>query len=167
MREYILCLLAAAAVTYLTMPLARRLAIAGGFIAPVRDRDVHATPTPRLGGLAMLAGLLAGLLLASKLPMMGAVFEGGSTPLALLSGVAVIVALVGILLTLVGALAILKQLDRAWVLVRRAAGYDQREGVVGRVFAYTAFVGVSIFGLWLVFGGGLAQMGEGGTPTPP
>ena len=80
---------------------------------------------------------------------------------------AVIVALVGILLTLVGALAILKQLDRAWVLVRRAAGYDQREGVVGRVFAYTAFVGVSIFGLWLVFGGGLAQMGEGGTPTPP
>ena len=80
---------------------------------------------------------------------------------------AVIVALVGILLTLVGALSILKQLDRAWVLVRRAAGYDQREGVVGRVFAYTAFVGVSICGLGLVFGGGLAQMGEGGTPTPP
>ncbi|MFM8562042.1 MAG: hypothetical protein ACKOB9_08095 [Solirubrobacterales bacterium] len=80
---------------------------------------------------------------------------------------AVIVVLVGILLTLVGALSILKQLDRAWVLVRRAAGYDQREGVVGRVFAYTAFVGVTIFGLWMVFGGGLAQMGEGGTPTPP
>ncbi|MFM9127022.1 MAG: hypothetical protein ACKOTA_05605, partial [Solirubrobacterales bacterium] len=80
---------------------------------------------------------------------------------------AVIVVLVGILLTLVGALSILKQLDRAWVLVRRAAGYDQREGVVGRVFAYTAFVGVTIFGLWMVFGGGLAQMGEGSTPTPP
>lgn len=80
---------------------------------------------------------------------------------------AVIVVLVGILLTLVAALALLKQLDRAWVLVRRAAGYDQREGVVGRVFAYTAFVGVTLFGLWMVFGGGLAQMGEGSTPTPP
>ena len=80
---------------------------------------------------------------------------------------AVIVAFVGILLTLVAALALLKQLDRAWVLVRRAAGYDQRDGVIARVFAYTAFVGVTVFGLWMVFGGGLAQMGEGSTPTPP
>ena len=80
---------------------------------------------------------------------------------------AVIVAFVGILLTLVAALAVLKHLDRAWILVRRAAGYDQRDGVIGRVFAYTAFVGVAVFGLWMVFGGGLAQMGEGSTPTPP
>ena len=80
---------------------------------------------------------------------------------------AVIVAFLGILLTLVAALAVLKQLDRAWILVRRAAGYDQREGVIGRVFAYTAFIGVTLFGLWLVFGGGLAQMGESSTPPPP
>lgn len=80
---------------------------------------------------------------------------------------AVIVAFLGILLTLVAALAVLKQLDRAWILVRRAAGYDQRDGVIGRVFAYTAFVGVTLFSLWLVFGGGLAQMGESSTPTPP
>jgi len=63
-------------------------------MAAVRDRDVHDTPTPRLGGLAMCAGLLAGLLLASKLPLMSAVFEDGAgVPLALLSGVAIIVAL--------------------------------------------------------------------------
>ena len=36
---------------------------------------------------------------------------------------AVVVAFVGILLTLMAALAVLKQLDRAWVLVRRAAGH--------------------------------------------
>lgn len=80
---------------------------------------------------------------------------------------AVIVAFLGILLTLVAALAVLKQLDRAWILVRRAAGYDQRDGVIGRVFAYTAFVGVTLFGLWMVLGGGLAQMGQSSTPTPP
>lgn len=94
MREYLLCLVAAAAVTYLTAPLARRGALAWGAMAEVRDRDVHDTPTPRLGGVAMLLGLLAGMLLASKLPMMGAVFDNGARePLALLSGVGVIVAL--------------------------------------------------------------------------
>ncbi len=94
MREYLLCLAAAAAVTYLTVPLARALALKWGVIAQVRDRDVHDTPTPRLGGLAMLAGLLAGLLLASKLPQMSAVFvDDARAPVALLSGVAVIVAL--------------------------------------------------------------------------
>ena len=34
---------------------------------------------------------------------------------------------------------------------------DQREGVIGRVFAYTAFVGATLFSLWLIFGGGLAD----------
>lgn len=70
---------------------------------------------------------------------------------------AVVVAFIGILLTLMAALALLKQLDRAWVLVRRAAGIDQRSGVIGPVFAYTALIGASLFGLWMIFGGGLAD----------
>lgn len=94
MREYLLCLLAAAAVTYLTVPLSRRLAVRWGALAEVRDRDVHDKPTPRLGGLAMFAGLAVGLLLASKLPLMSTVFvDGARVPLALLSGAAIIVAL--------------------------------------------------------------------------
>ena len=94
MREYLLCLIAAAAVTYLMTPLARALAVKWGAMAEVRDRDVHDTPTPRLGGLAMLAGLCAGLLLASKLPQMSSVFRVGDNPtVALLSGVAIIVVL--------------------------------------------------------------------------
>ena len=70
---------------------------------------------------------------------------------------AIVVAFVGILMTLMAALALLKQLDRAWVLVRRASGVDQRSGVIGRVFAYTAMVGATLFGLWMIFGGGLAD----------
>ncbi len=70
---------------------------------------------------------------------------------------ALVVAFVGILLTLMGALVILKQLDRAWILVRRASGVDQRGGVIGRVFLYTAIVGSTLFSLWLILGGGLAQ----------
>ena len=67
------------------------------------------------------------------------------------------VAFFGILLSLIGGLVALKQLDQIWILTRRASGVDQRDGVIGRVFAYTALIGASLFGLWLVFGGGLAD----------
>ena len=132
MREYILCLVAAAAVTYLLTPLARELALKWKVVAAVRDRDVHATPTPLLGGLAMVGGLLAGLIMASKLPMMSAVFEGGSTPIALLSGVAIIVAL-GVI-------------DDKW-------GLDAPTKLAGQVLAagVMAFQGIAI--IWLPIGG--------------
>jgi len=68
MREFVLTLLAAAAVTYLLTPLVRRFAVAVGAIHAARDRDVHVVPTPLLGGVAMYAGLAAGLLVASHLP---------------------------------------------------------------------------------------------------
>ncbi len=74
MREYVLTLLAAAAVTYLLTPLVRRFAIAVGAMHAARDRDVHMVPTPLLGGFAMYAGLGAGLLVASQLPALNSVF---------------------------------------------------------------------------------------------
>jgi hypothetical protein len=60
-----------------------------------------------------------------------------------------------LLLVLFCGLALLKRLDRAWVLVRRAAGHDQRTGVLGRVFGTTAVIGAIGFAFWLVFVGGL------------
>jgi UDP-GlcNAc:undecaprenyl-phosphate GlcNAc-1-phosphate transferase len=67
MREYALVLLVTAAVTYLLTPLVRRVAIATRAIHEPRARDSHTEPTPLLGGLAMYGGLVAGLLLASRL----------------------------------------------------------------------------------------------------
>ena len=63
----------------------------------------------------------------------------------------------GILGTYMVGLMAMKQLDRLWILARRAAGVDQREGVIGRVFAYTAIVGVTLFSIWLILLGGLAD----------
>jgi UDP-GlcNAc:undecaprenyl-phosphate GlcNAc-1-phosphate transferase len=74
MREYVLTLLAAAAVTYVLTPLVRRFAIAVGAMHAARDRDVHVVPTPLLGGFAMYAGLAAGLVVASQLPSLNSVF---------------------------------------------------------------------------------------------
>src|SRR5437016_8055518 len=67
MREYALVLLVTAAVTYLLTPLVRRVAIATRAIHEPRARDTHTKATPLLGGLAMYGGLVAGLLLASRL----------------------------------------------------------------------------------------------------
>lgn len=70
MREYLLVFLVAAVVSYLLCVFARELAIRSGAVARVRDRDVHATPIPYFGGVAMLGGLGAGLLLARHLPFL-------------------------------------------------------------------------------------------------
>lgn len=88
-----LCLVVAAAITYLCTPIARKLALKAGAMAEVRDRDVHDRPTPRWGGLAMFAGLIGGLLLASQLPLMSSVFKGNDQPWGLLAGCVIIILL--------------------------------------------------------------------------
>jgi len=92
-REYLIVLLATAVITYLTTPIARYTALRFGFMANVRDRDVHDRPIPRLGGLAMVAGLLSGLALASQLPLISNVFDDLGQVRALLSGAAILVLL--------------------------------------------------------------------------
>ena len=67
------------------------------------------------------------------------------------------VSFVGMMLTLIAALAVLKRLDHVWILVRRAAGYDQRKGIIGPIFAVTAVIGATIFTFWLLFIGGLGS----------
>ena len=78
MREYALVLLVAAAVTYVLTPLVRRIAIATHAIHEPRARDTHTKPTPLLGGLAMYGGLVAGLLVASRLSFLQDPFGSGS-----------------------------------------------------------------------------------------
>lgn len=71
MREYLLVLLIAVGVTYLTAGLARRFAFMFKAVALVRDRDVHTKPVPYFGGLAMLIGVAAAFAVARTLPWLG------------------------------------------------------------------------------------------------
>src|SRR5690606_12199914 len=84
-REYLLIFFVGASVTYLTTGLAGRFAHWVGAALPVRDRDVHEAKIPRLGGLAMLMGLLAAMLVASYLPRMREVFVESSDARALVA----------------------------------------------------------------------------------
>lgn len=62
----------------------------------------------------------------------------------------IFMAIGGLFVLLFGMLTILRRLDGAWILVRRAAGYDQRTGTLGRVFAITAAVCATVFSFWFV-----------------
>ncbi len=76
----------------------------------------------------------------------------------------ILVSFIGLFTLLFGALSILKRMDQAWILVRRAAGHDQRTGALGRVFAVTVAMCALGFVLWFLVlhgpGASLAGPGE-------
>ncbi len=75
MHEYVLVLIVAAAVTYIATPFVRSLAVATGAFTAVRERDVHKTPIPRLGGVGIYIGFVAAALVARALPYLGSLFS--------------------------------------------------------------------------------------------
>ncbi|MDR1427713.1 MAG: undecaprenyl/decaprenyl-phosphate alpha-N-acetylglucosaminyl 1-phosphate transferase [Bifidobacteriaceae bacterium] len=106
MKYYLLLGLLAAIVTFATVPLVRWAARKMGAITPVRERDVHTVPTPRLGGVAMLIGVAIGMAVASTIPFLRPIFgQGERGPWAVLGA--------GALMCLLGAADDLWDLD--WV----------------------------------------------------
>ena len=69
-------------------------------------------------------------------------YRAGSITLALL------VTFAGMMATLMITLGIATRLDRAWRILRRAAGHDQQQGMLPRIFAVTAIVALVIFSIW-------------------
>ncbi len=122
MREYFLVFIVAAAITYLTTPLVRALAVVTGAFTPVRDRDVHSTPIPRLGGVAIFLGFAAAALVARQLPYLKNVYSSGQ-----ISGVLMGAAIV----CLVGAIDDIRELDWLTKLAGQvlAAGVMAYKGV--------------------------------------
>jgi hypothetical protein len=59
-------------------------------------------------------------------------------------------AFAGMIATLMLTLAVGARLDRAWRILRRAAGHEQQEGVLVRIFAVTAVIAGLAFVVWLV-----------------
>jgi len=125
--------------------------------APVRFRALPERGGERrqrvdgsLASLLLVAIAFISLLCWGPIPLLclwlgsQANYLSGSVSLGLLVSFA---ALFGLLF---GALTILRRLDHAWILVRRAAGHDQRLGALGRVFAATAIVGAAIFVIWFL-----------------
>jgi UDP-GlcNAc:undecaprenyl-phosphate/decaprenyl-phosphate GlcNAc-1-phosphate transferase len=96
-REFLLTGLTATVVTFLLVGPVRVLALRLGAVAWPRKRDVHVTPMPRWGGLAMLGGVLAGVGMAYQLPALRLAFDNNASEV-------VGVLLAALLLAAVGAL---------------------------------------------------------------
>ncbi|HET8642386.1 MAG TPA: MraY family glycosyltransferase [Pseudonocardiaceae bacterium] len=133
-REYLLVGLTTAAVTFLLTGLIRLVAIRMGAVATPRERDVHVTPIPRLGGLAMYLGVLAGTVLANHLPVLRSAFEFSWDVVAVLAA--------GGLIVVVGALDDRFDLDA----VTKLAGQVTAAGVL-------VLFGVQWFLFWVPWGG--------------
>ncbi|HVI16996.1 MAG TPA: MraY family glycosyltransferase, partial [Gaiellales bacterium] len=143
MREYGLVFCVAAAVTYLLTPLARRLAIRIGAMAQPRDRDVHAIPTPRLGGLAMYGGVCAAFLVAHQLPALSGVFRYSDVEAVTIAG---------------GVIVVLGLVDDRW-------GIDALTKLAGQVVAAGIMVLLGLQLLTLTLPGlGALSLGPEGVP---
>ncbi len=127
MREYTFIVLVAAVVTYAATPLLRLFALRAKAFTPVRDRDVHQSPIPRLGGVAMYLGFAAAMLVASALPFSRQMFTSGELR-GVLAGATVVCVL--------GAIDDIIELD--WLI--KLAGQLVAAGIM-------AFQGVQLFSL--------------------
>jgi UDP-GlcNAc:undecaprenyl-phosphate GlcNAc-1-phosphate transferase len=121
--EYFLTLLVTAAVTYLLTPVVRKLAIKIKAVPATRDRDVHAEPIPRMGGLAMYFGVAAGLIVATELVPFRTVIAGSGlvSGLLLAGGLIVIVGIIDDKYDLNSIAKLAGQIAAAGVLVANGA----------------------------------------------
>jgi hypothetical protein len=123
---------------------------------------VHYRGSPERGGSGRRRadGLLAAVLLVAETLLCLSVW--GPQPLAWLwvgsqadyaadsHMLGIVVAFGGILLSLFITLSLASRLDRAWRMVRRAAGHDQRDGALSRIFGTTAVIALIVFAVWFL-----------------
>jgi hypothetical protein len=67
----------------------------------------------------------------------------------------------GLLASVMATLWVAVRVDGLWAILRRAAGHDQKEGQLGRIFMWTAIVAGGAFAFWF-----LAIEGPGSTLMP-
>ena len=75
MREYLLTLFIAAALTFILTPLVKTFALRNKAVANVRERDIHTETTPRWGGVAMWISMAATLVMVNGLELVGKSFS--------------------------------------------------------------------------------------------
>jgi UDP-GlcNAc:undecaprenyl-phosphate GlcNAc-1-phosphate transferase len=93
-RWYLLVAVIAAVVSFGFTWLIWKLSDRFRFYPKIRDRDVHTTPTPRLGGIAIFLGLLVAVSVSSHLSEFGLVFADPG-PIYAILGAALLMVVVG------------------------------------------------------------------------
>jgi hypothetical protein len=125
--------------------------------APVRFRTLPERGSEKrqridgsLAGVLLVAMTVLSLLCWGPIPIACLWLGSEADYLSGSVSLGILVAFAGLFGLLFGALMILRRLDQAWILVRRAAGHDQRTGIMGRIFGVTAIVCAIVFAVWFV-----------------
>ena len=118
MRAYFLVALITAVMTFLATWGVRIIAKRYKIHPAIRERDVHKTPIPRIGGLAMFFGLVAGLLTAGTFGWFESIFLEPGPILAILGagGLIVLIGLLDDLIELDWTAKMGGQMAAAWIL---------------------------------------------------
>jgi hypothetical protein len=117
---------------------------------PQREGDRRQRRDARVANLVLIVEVLVCLSLWGPQPV--AWLWVGSQVDYLLDSVSLglLIAFLGMIATLMGTLALAARLDYAWQILRRAAGIDQKEGLLGRIFMVTAIIAALVFGFWFL-----------------
>lgn len=97
LRELALVLLVGCAMTFLITGSIRYLMLRYGNLAAPRERDVHTVPTPRLGGVAMFAGVVLAIVTAAQLPALNRGFPPVTPDMTAVLAAAFVIVVVGVL----------------------------------------------------------------------
>lgn len=95
MKQYVFTILFTAAVTFALAWTVWRLSLKYKLYPGIRERDVHKTPTPRLGGIAMFLGVVAAFLVSSQHPFFAIIWSEPVQVWAIL-GATFLIVLVGV-----------------------------------------------------------------------
>jgi UDP-GlcNAc:undecaprenyl-phosphate/decaprenyl-phosphate GlcNAc-1-phosphate transferase len=128
--QHLIVVAVAAAVTALATPGVRRVARRLGAVDVPEDRKVHKLPTPTSGGVAIYAGVLAGVIVARFLPAFRELFGSSTEPVGVM-----------VAATLVCGLGV----------VDDVRGMKAPTKLAGQILASGALVlgGVSLFYFWM------------------
>ncbi len=124
--HYLLIVAVGASVTFVVTPIVRRVAIAKGLVDTPGGRKVHSTPIPRLGGVAIFAGVMTAVAVQAAgeyfLDWGGTLVDGGTARVRILGvlvamSVIFLVGLIDDLVTLSPGVKLLGQVVAAGIAV--------------------------------------------------
>lgn len=91
MKQYVFIALFTATITLVLAWAIWRISLKYKLYPGIRERDVHKTPTPRLGGIAMYLGVVAAFAVSAAHPFFSIIWTDPQQPIALLAATSLIV----------------------------------------------------------------------------
>ena len=96
MKQYLFTVILTAAITLALSWVVWQLSLRFKIYPGIRERDVHKTPTPRLGGVAIFLGIATAIGVSSANPFFGIIWSQPQTMWAVL-GAALLIAVIGVI----------------------------------------------------------------------